>query len=158
MLGLDPSGECCGWALVGDGGAPTDWGVIRPTSREVTVGDRARFISNVVTALCARYRPGLAVVEMCSGLVYRHERRHSLAPLAFVQGAVFRAVEQAGIRAVEITERQWCGSQPKRDRATVLHAIHAEFGRWAKSSDPGLDATDALGLALWYQRQISVTH
>lgn len=157
VMGLDPSGECCGWAVVSADGIPADWGVIRPPASCDTLGARARFIGNVVTGLCERYRPGLAVVEVCSGHCYREERRHSLAPLAFVQGAAFRAVEQAGVRAVEVDEKRWTGGKPKTDRAAILHAVFAEFGRWAKQGDPGLDATDSVGIAEWYLRQIKAT-
>lgn len=52
-----------------------------------------------------------------------------------------------------VDERTWTGSRPKGQNLAVVSAM---FPQYRAQDDPGADVADAIGIALWAARQISL--
>jgi hypothetical protein len=150
ILALDPSSTACGWAvLTPDGRNPAvhDLGVIRPGPGKLW--PRIDRLVLKVEELAARVAPSDVVIEVTSGRTYKSNRRQSLAWLAFAQGATVAACRRSCRSIHTVTEQDWTGRKPKRDRAKLVCLWCPTYHKFAPR-DPGMDAADAIGVGAWW--------
>lgn len=172
LIAFDPSSTCIGYAIATDGRI-TDAGLIKPVRTKDDAPTRIRDMRLDVCALIEDQKehddPSStnlhAVIEWPSSHV--HGRRGGsgagLAVYGVAVGMVYGVCLGRLPRThVHIAPNDWTRGRPKRTR---LLAVKAAWPAWSEETDPGLDAADAISLALWFMDrqkvddvQINVSH
>ncbi len=155
LLVLDPSSTALGWAWF-HRGELVSCGTVRATSADF--GRR-------MAMLWDKLRPVLAmgphdariVIEWHYGREMAWVRKQkegrsikTTVTLCHGQGALYGMLCGEGRTVETITDREWTkGKGAKEKRAEKIRQAYPDFGRiWGE--DKGLDATDAVGLGLWW--------
>jgi len=164
VVGVDPGSHRTGFAVLAPRRGPVaaDWlidaGVIRPSKTRRTMEDRVEGMVEEITAIIRTAgedsSEGFArvAIEIPSGKVGTGSRRGattSLIVYGFAAGAIWAAACAASDNhCYAVTERAWTRGVPKARRAYLIAAKFPHY-RTAMAADVGLDAADAIGLALW---------
>jgi Holliday junction resolvasome RuvABC endonuclease subunit len=151
ILCLDPSTSKVGWAVFKAGGdRPVSYGVLEAKSKSVRL--RVRSLSLSVIRIIDTFDPARIICEISSGMAYRTNRSSTLYKIGWAHGALDVAMSlMADRNARYVKETEWSGRKKlkKPDRAKSIRRRFPAFGVWAEANDPGMDATDAVGLGAW---------
>lgn len=164
VLALDPSSSCTGWAVGfvdGKSFKILDAGRIVPPAKMNPI-QRADFTADrIVDVRLGRYSKTIkrifppiphccevAVVEVPSSRGSFHGTAGSgLAVYGFAAGVVWKSVEPAAVlRRIAVTPETWTGSRTKENRKRIALKWFPDL---EKLSDPGMDVSDAVSLAVW---------
>jgi Holliday junction resolvasome RuvABC endonuclease subunit len=157
LLSLDVSSTACGWAVgrIESDASPTilDFGVIKPTASWDSTR-RTDWMSMKIASLVQKHDVAAVVMEFQSHC-HTGKRVQGLAVLGQAQGAV-RAYLAMTHKVETVTEREWTRrngkNQKKEARAEYVKQVVPDYAARAAEDprfDPGLDASDAIGLILW---------
>jgi hypothetical protein len=168
-LFLDPSSTACGLA-VHNGRRFAAVGVLAP-SKGWDEARRLDWICEGLASVVREHRPELAVMEQTTGIT-GHRMGNSVAVLCRAQGEVRRCLRMLGLVVETVAEGDWTQRRDKYSRADATHAVCPAYAAFAGERrerekrrgrlieltvefehDPGLDAADAAGLALWWLEQ-----
>lgn len=162
VLSIDPGSKRTGWAVLTQREQLLQAGLLTGDKGI----DHAEFR---ITAMCRglhelleEWQPETVLIEWSSGHVGR--RRHKgggagLATYGIAIGGLWQ-VAVAWARSCEppaqvrcIEENLWTNRVPKEDRVV---AVAQRFREYRIEDDPGGDIADAIGLGLWWIRELTI--
>jgi len=175
ILALDPSSTCTGCALLDDSeatlnGTPRliEAGLIRPARPRARSFERVESMTVDVSQLLNTHSPNVILVEFPSTHTgARHQGAgFGLAVYGFAVGAMWQCCRQwlsdaaHSPRTVQasrgcscILADNWTRRVAKSVRQRQISLL---FPSYRAADDPGGDIADALGLALWYCRDVQL--
>jgi hypothetical protein len=157
ILSLDPSSTVCGYAVLRRDKRLMMHGLITPACRSDGSYDRVMGMADDLGSLLDEVRPGVVLVEWTKGKV---GRRHGglgagLAVYGCGVGGLAREAYRwcrghAGSELVPVLENDWTRGQSKEARTLAVAGLYPQY---RPGDDPGGDAADAIGLAVWWLRE-----
>ncbi|HEY5958001.1 MAG TPA: crossover junction endodeoxyribonuclease RuvC [Polyangiaceae bacterium] len=150
VLGVDPGTRHLGWGLVHRTGTrlkPVGFGIISPDP-ELSLAERLVTIEKELTALIEQYRPDAGSVE---SLFYSKDPQ-AAAKLGHARGVVLLVLARSQVEVFEyapaLVKRMIAGrgNADKRQVGLMMQAL------LCLDELPGVDATDALALAVTHLR------
>lgn len=158
ILALDPSSTALGWAVL-DSPIEFEFGQVRMSRRKTPLGRVMECGGAVMSILEERGgAAAIVVIEITTGKTARRLGKNvqGLAIYGMAVGAALWATR--GCHAYGVTENEWTGGRPKRERLQLLRLVSTDYGL---CDDPGGNAGDALGLGLWaweYIQRLQLAH
>jgi len=158
VLSLDPSSTAVGWAVMASATAIVEGGLITPERQAAPYIERVFDIVTDLDLLLDSFEPATILIEIPTGKVHRRKRPYThgmgLSVYGFGVGAVWLQCHQWCRRRpsqiIPIFANDWTRGVAKRDRQI---AIASMFDHYRIADDPGGDAADAIGMAVWWFRQ-----
>lgn len=152
LLSLDPSSTAYGYAVF-RGGSLATFGVAGTNSR-MSSAERIDFLAARLRKLVAEVAPSRVVMEWTGGKVHGRMRgRHvsGLAVLGQAQGVLYATLTGLVPHVDRVGEGEWTGGVPKPERARRIALEFPEYRKFRDAGrDPGGDASDSIGLGLFY--------
>jgi Holliday junction resolvasome RuvABC endonuclease subunit len=155
ILSLDPSSKTIGWAVLNSGKDPLErFGVLTAGSDDAI--RRTDFLGSDLLALARPLDPDRIVMEWASPKVNAWARKThggaGLTVLGQAQGFYRGVLIAAGLAPPSlVTEREWARGKSKDDRTERVALEFPDYrAAQLRGEDPGQDAADAIGLALYW--------
>jgi hypothetical protein len=156
ILGLDPSSTACGYA-VNSGGVVIDGGVIWPQRKSAASWERICSMRRDLRSLFEQYRPRTVLIEWTKGKVNINRHHGHGAGLAVYGCGVGAIAVECDIYCRDnnahlyvINENDWTRGVSKKERQL---AIDSKYEQYEIRSDPGGDASDAIGIIDWWLKE-----
>lgn len=165
VLSIDPGSKRTGWAVLTQREQLLQAGVLTGDKTTDPAEFRIAAMCRGLRELLEEWQPGTVLIEWSSGHVGR--RRHNgggagLAVYGIAIGALWQVAvvwstlgepreRQARVRCIE--ENLWTNRVPKEDRVA---AVAQRFREYRIEDDPGGDVADAIGLGLWWIRELAI--
>ena len=160
ILALDPSSTITGYSVMAHGGRLVEHGIIKPNKPSADSYIRIQSIIRYVWEILDIHSPDKILIEWTLGKVGQRRHQGRGAGLSVYGAAVGSIATQCetwasinGSAVVPVDENKWTRGVDKRDRAL---AIAHQFPSYRPGDDPGMDAADAIGLAVWYLQECKV--
>lgn len=163
IFALDPGSIRSGWAVLDGHEQLLAGGLILPNKIHIDSEFRIAQMCQDLWQLLDEWRPNAVVIEYGSGKINprRHHgggsgmQVHGISIGSFWRECIawrraLSAEEQLEAKVILITENRWSRGISKKARA---EAIAAMFPQYKIERDPSLDLADAIGLAVFYQRE-----
>lgn len=155
LIGVDPGSNRTGYAVMD---SPTEFieaGHVGPVRKRDSMLDRVATMIDELGEVVQQFSPDQALIEIPSGKVAGRlsGRSHGagLSVYGFAAGAIWHGLRgfmgEDHVRCA--TELEWTGSVPKSRRRALIAAAFPAY-RQNTSTDPGGDASDAIGLCVWW--------
>lgn len=147
ILSIDPSSSCTGYAVF-DGRSLIECGTFKPKPSD-TANVRIEAMAQDLRDTIAEHAPLVLLIEDTSGKVGRRHKGGG-AGLAIYGKSIGYMLATAratpGLRVITVLENEWTRGVSKDTRTARLAGLRG----YDAGQDPGGDAADAIGLALWW--------
>jgi len=166
ILSIDPGSVRTGWALMKPPEQLIKAGLLLPDKQTAPSEFRIDAMCRSLWTLLNYWQPKTIIIEWTSGKVGKKRHHGGGAGLAVhgaATGALYRECvawlrwqppqNQLETKVQVVRENVWTRQVPKADRQA---AIAQMFPAYSIKEDPGGDIADAIGLAIWYQREQTV--
>jgi len=166
IFSIDPGSKKTGWAVMAAREQLIQAGLLLPDKQSTAPEFRIHRMCEDLRNLLDEIQPAVILIEWTSGKVGKKRHGGGGAGLAIhgaATGALWREVlawrralpaEQQLAVKVELTlENVWTRGVPKKKR---IDAVNVAFPQYDPEKDRGGDIGDAIGLAIWYQREQTV--
>lgn len=159
LLSLDPSSSIVGYAITTGPAEVVEAGRITPDKASAKWPQRVESLERQVIELIQDTQPDLVLIEAPSGKVHRAIAKKSKGAGQSIYGAAFGSIwtvaRQAMPERVQIVSaNEWTRQQTKGNRAEELSRIMPGIDL---KQDTGLDAADAIELAVWWWAEQAIT-
>lgn len=166
IFAIDPGSLKTGWAVLNSHEQLLAGGLILPDKIHIDSEFRIASMCRELWRLLDEWQPKILVIEYGSGKI--NPRRHhgkgsGLQVHGISIGSLWREAigwkrsmpveQQLEVKIVLVKENDWTRGVPKRERAVAIAGMFSEYNT---ADDPSLDLADAIGLAVFYQREQTV--